>query len=97
MEIRKGMLLGRLSNGFQSDHGKLIHAVAELPAKRPPCPFNDFGRKVIPNDNFTMQKGLCGAKPARRSVGWTFHEITEEINCPKCLARMERMKKKGEL
>ena len=88
MEIRKASFLGRLANGAQADHGTLIHAVALMPAKRPKCPFNDFGRKVIENDDFKTFKTLCGKTPGRRSVGFTY-DITGDINCPRCLKKLE--------
>jgi hypothetical protein len=93
MEYKKGMLLGRLSNGFQSDHGVRVHAVTCRKTKRPPCPYNDYGKKEIPDDDYKTDMGLCGAKPGRRSVGWAW-EKDMEVNCPKCLKRLEKENKK---
>lgn len=36
-------------------------------------------------------KALCGAKPGRRSVGWSAH-LGEKVTCPRCLKKMENIK-----
>jgi hypothetical protein len=98
MDYKIGALLGRLSNGFQSDHGIRYHAVVWKRIKRPPCPFNDWGRKEIPDDDFTAQVALCGAKPGRRSVGWDFQNgssnVGKEVTCPRCLKKLQKGEKK---
>lgn len=81
-------LLGRLASGLQSDMGTLVHAVIAKRCKRPPCPFNDWGRKVIPNDDYTANISLCGKRPGRRSVGWDREET--EVTCPRCLAKLAK-------
>jgi len=83
---RKGRLLGRLSNGLESDKGRYIHAVRLSPATRPPCPYNDFGRKEIPNDNYTTWKSLCGKVAGKKSVGWDFDD-SQEVTCPQCIKK----------
>lgn len=85
---KHGILLGRLVSDLQSDHGILVHCVIDRPCKRPPCPFNDFGRKSIPNDNYSAWIGLCGAKPGKRSVGWSY--VADNVTCPKCLAKLAK-------
>lgn len=88
MEYRKAMMQGRLSSGLQADHGTRVHAVVRKKCKRPPCPYNDFGRKEIPNDDYEADVALCGARPGRRSVGWaTENELP--VDCPKCLKKLE--------
>lgn len=90
--IKKGQMLGRLANGFQSDQGKLIHAVTERITKRKPCPYNDWGKSQEFEKIFVDKEvSLCGKKPGKRSVGWDFN-IEKEINCEKCLKRIYEKK-----
>lgn len=91
VDFKLARLLGRLANGFESDKGKLVHAVALMPAKRPPCPFNDFGKKVIPNDDFQTWKSLCGKVPGKRSVGWDYDVSEKIVTCEKCLGKLKNM------
>lgn len=35
---------------------------------------------------------LCGSKPGRRSIGWCQRNITDSVTCPRCLAKIEKMK-----
>ena len=42
---------------------------------------------VIGDDTNTA---LCGAKPGRRSVGWTTWGSDQAVTCPKCLKKLER-------
>lgn len=46
----------------------------------------DHGRlyHALPEDGYVA---LCGAKPGRRSVGWSSHTGTE-VTCPRCLKRL---------
>jgi hypothetical protein len=88
-EITPAYLLGRLANGAESDRGLLIHATIMKPAKRPPCQFNDFGRKTIENDDYMARKALCGASPGRRSVGWEFGEKELLVSCERCIKKMK--------
>jgi len=83
-----GKLLGRLASGFESDKGKLIHALTRKISKRPPCPYNDFGRKEIHNDDYYIEVALCGAKPGRKSVGWDYSETV--VTCEKCLKKINK-------
>jgi hypothetical protein len=91
---KKAMLLGRLLSGMQSGHGIRVHAVILKQVKRPPCLFNDWGHKAIPNDDYRIQVGMCGAKPGRRSVGW-INETDLEVTCPKCLFKLVKVNDKG--
>lgn len=88
-KYRKAIMLGRLSSGLEADRGKKIHAVVKKKRKRPPCPFNDWGRKEIPNDDYEIEVGLCGASPGRRSIGWQTVEAEQEVTCPKCLKKLD--------
>lgn len=90
LPYRPAMMLGRLSNGAESDHGTLVHAVRTRKCKRPPCPFNDYGRKAIPNDDYTAEVSLCGRRPGRRSVGWSWNDKDMAVSCPKCLSKLEK-------
>lgn len=82
-------LLGRLANGNEADSGTLIHRVVRKKAKRPPCPYNDFGRKIIENDDYETDVSICGKKPGRRSVGWD--ETTQNVTCPTCIQRLTKI------
>lgn len=86
--MRAAILLGRLSNGLESDKGSLVHAVVLKPAKRPKRPYNDFGRKLMPNDTYSIEIALCGAKPTQRSVGWSETDLA--VSYPKCLKRLAK-------
>ena len=90
IQYRAGMLQGRLSNGAQSDHGTQVHAVVRKLVKSP------MAGKVLDNGYVCPEKterdvGLCGARPGRRSVGWSFSyngEPEPTITCPRCLAKL---------
>lgn len=90
--IRIAILLGRLSNEAQADHGKVFHAVAMKKTKRPPCHFNDWGKKIIENDDFEAPIALCNAKPGRRSIGWRYEG--GEVTCEKCLKKLQKLQAK---
>lgn len=51
-------LAGRCANGFERDHGRVVHAV---PSANPSGPGSD-------------RKALCGAKPGRTSAGWSQYD-----------------------
>jgi len=87
--MRHCILLGRLSNGRESDRGVLVHAVILKACKRPKCPFNDFGRKVIPNDSYSAWIALCGTKPGKRSVGWS--NTDQAVSCARCLLKLTKI------
>ena len=38
---------------------------------------------------------FCGAKPGRRSVGWT-RELNKEVTCPRCIARLAKIAQRAE-
>lgn len=67
--------------------GKLLHAVTIKKAKRPNCPFNDWGKKFIPDDDYSTWISMCGAKPGRTSIGWQWS--TSEVTCRRCLAKIQ--------
>ena len=54
-KLESRMLLGRLSNSNEADHGKLLHATI-------PGSVSAY---------CAHGKAICGAKPAPRSVGWS--------------------------
>ena len=62
-------LAGRCHDGAERDHGTRRHA---LPV-RGSYWGDDMGR------------ALCGAKPGRRSVGWTDWGAEKAVTCPRCL------------
>jgi hypothetical protein len=68
---RIGALLGRLANGFQSDHGTRYHAVVRRMVRNPNAGKVLDNGYVIP-DKYERDVALCGAKPGRRSVGWSW-------------------------
>lgn len=35
---------------------------------------------------------LCGAKPGRRSVGWSDYGKHNEVTCPRCIAKLAKIK-----
>jgi hypothetical protein len=95
MNYKIGCLLGRLSNGFQSDHGTKYHAVVLKKVQRPACPFNDFGRNRNPETDYVERYvALCGTKPGPRSVGWDFQNgastVDNVVTCPRCLKKLEK-------
>lgn len=59
--------------------GKIIHAVLKRPDS-------------VGGDHF--DKALCGTQPQGLSVGWSSSTF-ENINCPKCIRKFEKIKKKG--
>lgn len=66
---RHAVLMGRCANGFESDHGSLVHVV---------------------NDQW---RSICGYKPGRRSAGWAFDNDLLTVTCPKCLSKINKVKK----
>jgi len=74
-------MAGRCANGAERDHGTRWHA-----------------RMLISNifDNWqgADYTAICGAKPGRRSVGWSTREPEDrQVTCPRCLKKLERMSK----
>lgn len=67
--------LGRCANGFEKDHGRIIHGLVT----------------EYPNDSIQQGIALCGTLPGKRSVGWgqPFQKQTKSINCEKCKKRIE--------
>jgi len=41
-------------------------------------------------DNF--EKALCGTAPGPRSYGWTYAPNELDVNCPKCVKKMEALR-----
>lgn len=38
-----------------------------------------------------LEAALCGAKPGRRSAGWSITQLPlAKVSCPRCLVRVER-------
>jgi predicted amidophosphoribosyltransferase len=60
------MMLGRLSNGFESDHGTKQHAV-----------------------RFGERGAVCGARPGKRSVGWSTPYGERVVTCPRCAKKLD--------
>lgn len=87
--VKIGALLGRLSSGLQSDHGTLYHAVI-------------LKTQIVLRSGIETQRkiyvGLCGAKPGRKSVGWSFNHGTDHgvqaVTCQKCLKRLSNIEKR---
>jgi hypothetical protein len=96
VNYKASMLLGRLSDGFQSDHGVLVHAVVTKLVKPRPCPWNDWGRDATKMaQKVEAEVGMCGARPGRRSVGWSHRHGTDKpgelkVNCPRCLKKIAK-------
>lgn len=71
-------LAGRCSNGAERDRGTLTHDV-------------DYGDRN-PNDAH-FGEALCGAKPGRRSAGWSIS--TQSVNCPRCGKKADKLNASG--
>jgi hypothetical protein len=41
-------------------------------------------------DPAKMGRAACGAKPGKRSAGWSEWGIDEEVTCPRCIKRLGR-------
>jgi hypothetical protein len=78
-EWRAATMLGRLSNGNESDHGQLVHAVIWVSVPSPKMPIN-----------IEVEKSLCYKRPGRKSVGWS-SEKNLKVNCDKCLKRLRKL------
>lgn len=66
--------LGRCANGFEKDHGRVIHGLVT----------------ENPNDSIQHGVALCGAMPGKRSVGFgqPYQKETKVITCEKCKKRI---------
>ena len=42
---------------------------------------------------FDSYRAICGAKPGRRSVGWT--RENKDTTCPRCVAKLEKMTRRA--
>ena len=65
-------LSGRCANGFERGTGALIHAI-------------DYG--AVRLDDYFTGPAVCGAKPGRRSSGWSIR-YPGAITCRRCLKRL---------
>ena len=65
-------LAGRCADGRELGQGSRVHAV---------------NGTLRTDYNELHGTALCGAKPGRRSVGWTVAPPATEVNCPRCCAR----------
>ena len=77
MNLHRAYLLGRLANGAERDRGLLVHLVPD-----PGGPDHTRGNR--------SKQALCGAKPGRRSVGWSHWNTNLDpgpATCPRCLKR----------
>jgi len=79
---RHAMMLGRLTDGAERDHGSYVHALYKAEVFSP----------RIPDMLITVEKSICGKKPGKRSVGWSDNDNDNDkpITCPKCLKRLEK-------
>ena len=94
MEYKKAYLLGRLSNGFESDRGILVHAVVRklVNIKRRACPDNNWQPDVVKAER---DVSLCGKQPGPQSVGWSIYnsgEEEKEVTCPTCLKKLAKLR-----
>lgn len=72
-EIHTASLAGRCTSGQELGQGTRNHAV-----------------NGVVNEAWGELHGvaLCGAKPGKRSVGWSLRD-DEEVSCPKCLKKKD--------
>jgi len=84
-----GVMLGRLTNGFQSDHGTVYHAVIRKMVKHPNAGKVLDNGYVIP-EKYETDVSLCGRKPGRKSVGWKFDDPERVVSCEKCLKKIQK-------
>jgi hypothetical protein len=85
---RTAVMLGRLSNGAQADHGVVVHLVyfKKVPSLR------------FPDKPISAEVSLCGKRPGPKSVGWSGYWKGDEVlklSCEKCLKRAQRLKIEG--
>ena len=97
LEFRIGQLIGRLSNGLQSDHGHIYHAVVRKMVKMEKCPYSNWGRDPIKSQEKRERSvSLCGRRPGPKSIGWDFENFSSnldnEVTCTKCKERLEKLK-----
>jgi hypothetical protein len=45
---------------------------------------------LLRDDGYPQEKAVCGAKPGKRSVGWSYR-TGSRVTCKRCLARLNRM------
>lgn len=72
--LQPAKLAGRCADGMERGQGTKVHALANA---RRNAAFGDV-----------YGDALCGAKPGRRSVGWTALD-GHAITCPRCRRKMQ--------
>lgn len=65
---------GRCANGAEADHGTRFHAL--------PVAGSEYGDRT--------DAAVCGARPGRRSIGWTRWGSDQAVTCPKCIKKVNR-------
>lgn len=89
MSYRTAMMMGRLTDGAQADHGRLVHVVTIKSVKPRKTRYNDYGRDLEKMAIKTAAEvSLCGKRPGPRSVGWSPNGDGAPT-CHKCIARAE--------
>ena len=68
-------LAGRCANARQLGHGETVHVLLDYS-------IDGFGE-------ISKSPALCGAKPARRSLGWDKQD--SPATCEKCLVKLAKV------
>jgi hypothetical protein len=74
VDVLAASLAGRCTSGEERGAGRLIHAVPAEQGMRLSGYLDIVG------------SALCGAKPGRRSVGWSPSD--RSVSCPRCIKRV---------
>ena len=73
VSLQPAMLAGRCADGMERGHGVRVHGLLNV-------------RRNFFTDVYG--EALCGAKPGRRSAGWTALD-GREITCQRCLRKLK--------
>ena len=50
-----------------------------------------YHARIVCEDNYAHHTAICGATYGKRSGGWSYYESGKDVNCPRCVKKLERM------
>jgi len=50
-----------------------------------------YHARIVQYDDSVCGTAICGATYGKRSGGWSYYESGKDVNCPRCVKKLERM------